>query len=1145
MEWKVIESYFERGYLERLVRHQIESYNEFIGKQLEATLEMFNPVVVHSDQYYNKDLKLYSLEAVIRFTNLCINRPQIHENNGSSKLMFPQEARFRNFTYAAGTTVDVEIVYTIRSGAELDTVQTVAKTIKNVHLGKIPVMLKSSLCVLTQYAHLPSDVTGECKYDPGGYFIINGSEKTILAQERAAENKVYCFPANNAGHKYLWQAELKSVPDSKRISPKQVNMYLVKMGSVTAIQVAIPRIRKNIPLFILFRSLGVLTDVAICKMITLVNDPKLVECLKGSIIEAAECRTQEDAITYIAGHAMFMAVKLDKPQCCVKRREFTVEVLASDLFPHCRSRTQQIYMLGYMACKLLRCSVGQGKGDDRDTYLNKRVDLPGALMNNLYRNYLNKMIKDMQKQIVREMNTGSWKSTNDYSAIVNPTNIYKVIKSNTIENGIKRALSTGDFGLKLSSSKVGVAQVLNRLTYTASLSHLRRINTPTPSDKSGKLIAPRKLHASTWGYVCPAETPEGQSVGVVKNMSYMTHITTCSDADPLYMHVTPHVTPLDALTDETIQETKVFINGCWVGNCCDDSQKLFLFLKSKKYSGCINPYTGIVFDYAANEIHVCNDAGRVMRPVFRLVDGEVLPITEPIVWDALVVGANSVLEYIDPAEQNASLIAMRPTDKGLYTHRELHPSTIFGVLASCIPFPDHNQSPRNTYQCAMGKQAIGVYVTNPHMRMDKTSYVLTYPHRALVDTRVMTMLRLNDIPSGKTVVVAIMSLTGYNQEDSVMISQGAIDRGLFMATIYHTDRDEDKKLHGDDEVRCNPDPSKTRGMKFGNYDKLGGDGLIPENTLIENMDIIMGKVVPIREARNDPSKPKKFDDLSRFHRTDERCYMDKNYIGVNGDGYSFWKGRIRCLRKPEIGDKFSSRHGQKGTVGNIIPEADMPFTASGLKPDIIINPHAIPSRMTIAQLKETLLGKVLAILGLYGDGTAFTGLTVARISEDLLKLGYESRGNELMYNGMTGEQLKSDIFIGPVFYQRLKHMVIDKQHSRSSGPMVSLTRQPAEGRARDGGLRFGEMERDCMVSHGAAMFTKGRVYDASDKYVVHTCKKCGLIAAYNDTVGIHYCRNCENRTDFAEVKIPYACKLLFQELITMNIAPRFLVKDSP
>jgi DNA-directed RNA polymerase II subunit RPB2 len=295
MEWKVIESYFERGYLERLVRHQIESYNEFIGKQLEATLEMFNPVVVHSDQYYNKDLKLYALEAVIRFTNLCINRPQIHENNGSSKLMFPQEARFRNFTYAAGTTVDVEIVYTIRSGAELEAVQTVAKTIKTVHLGKIPVMLKSSLCVLTQYAHLPSDVTGECKYDPGGYFIINGSEKTVLAQERAAENKVYCFPANNAGHKYLWQAELKSVPDNKRISPKQVNMYLVKAGAVTAIQVAVPRIRKNIPLFILFRALGVLTDVAICKMITLVNDPKLVECLKGSMIEAAECRTQSSA----------------------------------------------------------------------------------------------------------------------------------------------------------------------------------------------------------------------------------------------------------------------------------------------------------------------------------------------------------------------------------------------------------------------------------------------------------------------------------------------------------------------------------------------------------------------------------------------------------------------------------------------------------------------------------------------------------------------------------------------------------------------------------------------------------------------------------------------------------------------------------
>jgi DNA-directed RNA polymerase II subunit RPB2 len=517
--------------------------------------------------------------------------------------------------------------------------------------------------------------------------------------------------------------------------------------------------------------------------------------------------------------------------------------------------------------------------------------------------------------------------------------------------------------------------------------------------------------------------------------------------------------------------------------------------------------------------------------------------------------AHGVIEYIDPDEQAFSMIAMRPkhllrnetSDPAVispyiykYSHCEIHPSTIFGVLASCIPFPEHNQAPRNTYQCAMGKQAIGIYVTNYHRRMDKTAYVLTYPHRPLVDTRLMQMIQLAEIPSGAPLIVAIMSYTGYNQEDSVLVNQGAIDRGMFSATIYHTEKDEDKKINGDEEIRCHPDVSKTKGMKFGNYDKLNQRGVMPANTFIENRDIIMGKVIPIKDNRNDPTKIVKYEDISRVYHTSEECYVDKSYIDSNGEGYCFCKVRVRAFRKPVIGDKVSSRMGQKGTIGNIIPERDMPFTKDGIRPDIIINPHAIPSRMTIGQLKETLLGKVLVNLGLFGDGTSFGEYDIKDISKELLKVGFEMNGNELLYNGLTGEQIKSDIFIGPVFYQRLKHMVNDKQHSRSIGPMVNFTHQPAEGRSRDGGLRFGEMERDAMVGHGASRFTRGRMYDCSDKYEVHVCRKCGIIASYNDERSIHFCKTCENRADFALVQIPYACKLLFQELATMNVAPRIM-----
>ena len=1164
--WSIIESYFKGQHLERFVRHQLESYNNFVGFQITKTIEMFNPVHIASDQDFDPVSKKHSLEMFITFENFHIYRPQIHENNGAIKLMFPQEARLRNFTYASATTVDLNIKYIVRTGPNLENAQTFYKTIPKIHIGKLPIMLKSSICVLNQYKHFENTQTGECKFDAGGYFIINGSEKTVLGQERAAENRVYCFNINKNDTKYTWKAEIKSVPDFKCISPKQINMMISSKnnGFGNAICVELPRVKQPIPLFIVFRALGNISDKDICEKILLnIADDKnkpMLEALQASVIEANAYLTQEECVKYITSFAMYTPINMDKETGAIKKREFTLEILNNDLFPHCHNMEQKIYFLGYMTNKLLLASFGILKQDDRDSYLNKRVDLTGSLLNNLYRNYFNKLVKDMEKQIIREINTGSWKSTDDYENIINPTNIYKIIKSTTIENGLKRALSTGDFGIKhTNSNKVGVAQVLNRLNYVSSLSHARRIS--TPADKSGKLIPPRKLHNTCWGFLCPAETPEGQSVGIVKNLSYMTHITIHSNSLSLYEYIMPNIIHIDSdkLTSvDMYEKVKVFVNGAWVG-ITDSPQELYLMLKDKKHKGIINIYTSIVFDYKMREIRVCNDSGRLTRPLLRVKDKTLLINNDIIdklnkselVWDDLLTSSrlsNAVIEYVDPEEQSWGLIATKPANLVAktdtitrYTHCEIHPSTIFGVLASCIPFPEHNQSPRNTYQCAQGKQAMGVYVTNYENRMDKTAYVLNYPMRPLVDTRIMNLIQLNKIPSGTQVIVAIMTHTGYNQEDSLLINKASIDRGMALVTVYHTEKDEDKqKINGDEEIRCKPDSTKTKGMKMGNYNKVNSKGVIPENTLVENRDIIIAKVTPIKENRNDHTKVIKYDDQSKIYKTVEETYIDKNYIDRNGEGYTFAKVRIRATRKPVIGDKFSSRHGQKGTVGNIIPECDMPFTSAGIRPDIIINPHAIPSRMTIGQLKETVLGKVLIELGLFGDGTAFGEFDVKDICSELIKLGYEANGNELLYNGLTGEQHECSVFMGPVFYQRLKHMVNDKAHSRSIGPMVNLTRQPAEGRSRDGGLRFGEMERDCMVSHGAARFTRGRLYDASDKYSVHICKKCGLIASYNEKMHIHHCRTCDNRTDFSYVEIPYACKLLFQELNTMNIAPRLM-----
>jgi DNA-directed RNA polymerase beta subunit len=2063
--WTIIGAYFQDKHLERLVRHQLESYNNFVGYQLPQTIEMFNDVHIKSENDFDKESGKYALEIFIKFENFHIYRPQIHENNGAIKLMFPQEARLRNFTYASAMTIDINIKYIVRNGENLNNTSTFYKVLSKIHIGKLPIMLKSNICVLSQYKYVDNQHTGDCRHDAGGYFIINGSEKTVLGQERAAENRVYCFNISKNNTKYNWSAEVKSVPDFKCISPKQINMMISSKnnGFGNPIVVEIPRVRQPIPLFIVFRALGVISDKEICEYILLNIEfdkySNMLHNLQASIIEANKCIDKESAIRFIMGYVIYTPINMDKETGAKKKYEFTLDVLQNDLFPHCITIQKKIYFLGYMALKLMKAHFEWIKADDRDSYLNKRVDLTGSSLNNLFRNYFNKLVKDMEKQIIKEINNGSWRSTEDYTSIINLTNIYKIVKSTTIENGFKRALATGDFGIKhANTNKVGVAQVLSRLTYVSSLSHLRRISTPT--DKSGKLVPPRKLHNTSWGFLCPAEcfdpetpilmwdgtskragdimiddilvddlgnptkvrttcsgfknmydiipdkdnfmrhrvtdnhiltlrirqhknilncdrkdrkykhsvkflnrdtikiqeryfaslkeaedfvnsfddddtlditienylklnqttkdhlvlfkvegihwpkkdvemdpyllglwlgdglsigsgfalnyktdfetlaywenwaqengaiitkdqrygfsiisnknkeaasaglcnrveeaplkkylrkynllnnkhipneyltndretrlkvlaglidtdgsvraegreiricqgpanyriiedaytlamslgfscgvkegrsqwtdeksgdkkfstykeltitghkiyeiptllprkklvpienktqllrsksfmsskfnllevgigpyvgwqlhdkrgrfclidglavhnTPEGASVGIVKNLSYMSHVTIYSNSRSLYDYIEPHITSIEQLKPiDMFDKVKVFINGSWIG-ITEAANELYMMLKEMKVKGIINIYTSIIFDYKLGEIRVCNDSGRLTRPVLRVKNNNILltnkildDLTNNVIsWDDLFTDCkleNAVLEYIDPEEQNLSMIATKPHDllpgvntKHTYhfTHCEIHPSTIFGIVSSCIPFPEHNQSPRNTYQCldidesvllsngnkiaiknvkigdevvcfnplnpselsntrvvnhfiipnnnpvfeiclrqgkkiiatddhkfmtldgwcevknmkihytfiailkenkiiydvvyqitkvsdrlvaditvesenhsfittggilssncAQAKQAMGVYATNYNERMDKTAYVLNYPTRPLVDTRVMNLIQLNKIPSGCNINVAIMTHTGYNQEDSVLINKGSIDRGLFQTTIYHTEKDEDKqKINGDEEIRCKPDQTKTKGMKFGNYDKVNSKGVIPENTLVENRDVIIAKVTPIKENRNDHTKVIKFDDQSKLYRTVEETYIDKNYIDRNGDGYSFAKVRLRTTRKPVIGDKFcalptqqvltdkgwieikdiditvhkvatldvngnmcyefptakyeydhddkmyyiknkqlhivctlnhklyvkrragkkyelieaqdvmgkvvrfqktmtnvypdtefiqlgdeqykmddwlqllgmfiadgscdtinkyihitalkerkiafnkhylealnveykyskdgnfiinsriypgiyealsvlslgalnkylpeyvwnlsqrqskillesllqgdgssveykgetfdrygtisiqlanditrlalhcgysgivkvaeeptgiarigkrtlgsragqeisvtqqhtyykvsiitkqnepwinkkvndsneeklidyqgkvycievpsshtyymrenahspcliignSSRHGQKGTVGNIIPEEDMPFTSKGDRPDIIINPHAIPSRMTIGQLKETLLGKVLIELGLFGDGTSFGELNVSSISEQLLALGYEAHGNELMYNGLTGEQIECNVFMGPVFYQRLKHMVNDKQHSRSIGPMVNLTRQPAEGRSRDGGLRFGEMEKDAMVSHGAAKFTRGRMYDASDKYSVHICKKCGLVASYNDKEHIHHCRTCDNRSDFAYVEIPYACKLLFQELTTMNVVPRVM-----
>ena len=1162
---KLVDLYFNSNNGYQLIKHQIESFNDFIENKIPQIIKQYNPVTIYHN--YSQEHNQYTREIQISFGDIYISKPRIHENNGSTKKMYPNESRLRNFTYASPLYVDIFIKILTKKGDNLEKTELSERTIKKVNIGKIPIMLHSKFCLLSERNHKNNIDLGECNCDFGGYFIINGSEKVLVSQERVAENKMYAFKDGKSTSKYSHIVEIKSVPLGKFLPAKTISVKLVSKANYLGypIKVNFSYLRQDMPLFVLFRALGIESDKEIIDYIFNSANAKeyanFVDHLRASLDESKNFQTQPLANEYLSkyiniiGHPKEIQLDQDKKICYVR------DIIKSEFLPHVGdSLKKKALYLGMMVLKLLRSNYGIIDYDDRDSYINKRVDTPGILLSNLFRQHFTKLIKDMRNSIMKELNNGSWKSSNNINDIINQTNIYKILKSTTIESGIKYSLATGNWGMKNMTSKVGIAQVLSRLSYNSTFSHLRRINTPI--NKTGKLIPPRKLHSTSWGYVCPAETPEGGSVGVVKNLACMSYITHDFSNDPVIHHLLQNGVKKteDVSLDDLKGQTKIFVNGDWFG-VYDNLIELTSNMKNLRSNGTINPFTSIVPVYNSNELLFYTDAGRLIRPLLKVEKNKLLISannmenikSKKITWWNLLIKNNQlnsdkscgVIEYIDTQEANTCLIAMYQKDlKDKYksfTHCEIHPSMILGVLASCIPFSDHNQSPRNTYQSAMGKQAMGVYATNFRNRMDTLGHVLSYPMKPLVQTRMMNHLYMKEIPNGINAVVAIAIYSGYNQEDSIMMNKSAIDRGMFRSTFYRTYKDDEKKnqLSGEEEKFCKPNIPITKGIKPGDYSKLDESGFAKVNQYMNGGDIIIGKVVPLKSSVKKLQEQKKFRDSSTSLRSNESGIIDKIYLNRNGEGYRFCKIRVRSERIPTVGDKFSSRHGQKGTVGMVYNQEDMPFSKDGIIPDLIMNPHAVPSRMTIGQLIECVMGKSCAHLGIQGDATPFTNIQVEDICETLEKCGMNRYGNEILYNGRTGEQLTCSIFMGPTYYQRLKHMVDDKIHSRATGPLVMLTRQPAEGRARDGGLRFGEMERDCMIAHGAAEFLKETLQDRSDNYRVYICKKTGLIAAVNPEKGL-YNSFSGNTTDFSEVRIPYAFKLLLQELQSMSIASRLI-----
>lgn len=1726
--WKTLDSYYAQNKI--LTQHQLESFNNLVDFVIPQIIEKNNPVVIATD--YSNELQDFRKKCTIKFLQTYLTKPLVHENTDVIKPLYPNEARARGLTYAAPMFIDVECTIT-QDGRKPET-----EIERRIPFLKLPIMLHSKYCHLSDHTGNSISDLGECEYDQGGYFIVNGGEKVIVSQERVAENQVFVWtPPKVTTKKYTHEAEIKSSIDQRFYPVKTNKIGLTKEPSQKAITAAnkkgithgrtlyvhMPYLKEDVPLFIMFRALGIITEKEMIEMIIPEHETlgtNYVNFLIPSIDEARSATytvedkdgkktdrkdpiiTQESALMYLSERLNITFNMEFKKQHTDAQITYVKDILTRELFPHIgqmvpllgQTFRKKAFFLGYMTRKLIDCFFGIRPYDDRDHYGNKRVDLAGPLLTQLFRTHFIKLIRDIRKET---LSTLSVAGEIDKGKIVG--SLRRTIQSCNIDSRIKFGLATGNWSTQktsMSSSKKGIAQVLNRLSAAGALSHTRRIQSPL--ERSGsKIVPPRKLHSTHWGMCCLNETPEGQQIGIVKNLAMQTHITIQTSDYPVRIILNRlGVTDItETVASEVRYCTKIFVNGDWFGVIRSDKTKqLYTRLKTLKVHGVIVPHISIAWFINFNEIHIQTDGGRYSRPLYIVEDGlavtdnQVIPDKSRIVddcqllieylyndndvffdkmnvgtvlWSQFLCGFHEgtqfdvkqaninnggVIEYLDTNEIENSMIAMTRSDLFAnshknncyvrYTHCEIHPMMMMGVVSAMIPFSDHSQSPRNCYQClhkeefvcmadgtrkkikdikigdsvitvdpltlvrfpskvinqyvkptdkkivklttisgrvvictidhpiltfngwkeagqlketdlvcvcslmnevkesftidvlvneynkykelcgknsmtidqwvdivkvvkmsvfvpcviephenveiadittesethsfitgnnicvhnsSMAKQSIGYYVTNYNSRMDTLAHVLVYGHKPLVATRMGKYTLLDKLPHGATAQLAYACYTGYNQEDSLILNMDSVERGFFNTIFLRSYTDKAQKHRSATtatERFTKPDKKTTKEMKaYGSYDAIDSEGKPIVGKVVQGGDVIIGKVVEFKEPDEDKFLYKDASTTTRSHEygTIDMVIPDSNgkIYPYNADGHRFVKVRVTILRKPEIGDKFAcfddktevltnndwklfkdlrftdqvaclegnkliytyptdlqsyhvnsqlmytvessqinlkvtpnhrmyvkkdnssefvidearnlfkqklwfkknseyipinwcgdtfvfitepeqkqyiidmnhwlaffgiwltvgsfdgkyitfstnkssvktilellendlgwcfdksensnewrlldvyiyqylltlfadvtykylpswvwqlnqkqaqtllnvmclddvlystnseklandmqrlalhaglsaniqsdpilstmtviinksnnepqvdqdvamekqytgqvycctvpsgiiyvrregipqwsgnSRYSQKGTAGILYRSIDMPMTCTGLTPDMIMNPHGIPSRMTVGKLLETLLGKVATSSGVMQDATPFVNYDFKSFQETLKKYGLDPMGNEVMYNGQTGQMFDAVIFYGPTYYQRLKHMVDDKLHSRESGPVQLLTRQPAEGRSREGGLRLGEMERDVLIAHGIPKFLKERMMDSSDLFKAYVSKKEETLIIGNPEKQI-FKYNQQNIKDdeINQIQLPYAMKLLLQELESMGLDVR-------
>lgn len=1091
-----------------LVRQHLESYNNFVENELQKIIYEVGAIQIYASDYPFK-VKLKRLE---------VGRPRVIEVDGSDHLIFPSEARFRNLTYAAPLYLEMSIVKDERE-----------ESFEVVHIGDLPVMLKSNLCSLSNFSSEELISVGEDPNDPGGYFIINRSERVIIGLEDLAPNRIL-VDIDSSGSKPTYNAKVfsRTVGFRARIT--------CKIKSNGALTVTIPGLPAGIPLVILMRALGIESDKEIVEIVS--TDKTVQSLLESSFDEALGINTIAEAVTYIGNRASYGQIEEYR-----LRRAYSL--LDRNFLPHVgntpEQRLEKAYFLGEMASRSIELKLGFREEDDKDHYANKRLKLAGSLLADLFRIAFRNLCRDVKYQLER------------MSARRKKITISAAVRHGIITGRVKHAIATGNWGY----GRVGITQLLDRTNGISTLSNLRRLQSPL--SRSQPNFEARDLHPTHWGRVCPNETPEGSNCGLVKNLALMANISVGTNTEEIKEALlTLNVVPTKEVNTEIrAHDVKVYVDGALLGytNSPDSIVNNF---KHMRRQGLISSEVNIAYyagednDVLSKEIIVTCDFGRVRRPLIVVENGESKLKPEHVsklksselTWSNLI--NEGIVEYLDAEEEENAFIALDPSQVTLkHTHSEIAPFTILGIATSIIPYAEYNQSPRNSYEAAMSKQALGIYSFNFHNRVDTQSHILHYPQKPLVTTKPMEILGYSEKPPGQNYVVAVLS-EGYNMEDALVFNKSSIDRGLARSTFFRIYKAESKRYLGGLRDKFGIPEAGTRGFRGEQYFRfLENDGLVSVSSQIERNDVLVGRTSPPRfleEFRDFEVKGPTRRDTSVTMKHMGLGTIDDVFLMVSAEGSELVKVRVRDQRIPEIGDKFASRHGQKGVMGMIIPHEDMPFTEAGIVPDVIINPHTFPSRMTIGQFIESIAGKAAALQGEIVDGTPFSSKKPEEIRDSLKKLGFQHGGTEVMYNGITGEKFEAKIFIGLIYYQKLHHMVADKMHARARGQVQMLTRQPTEGRSRGGGLRFGEMERDCLIGHGAALLLKDRLLEESDRSVIYICETCGYLAYYNFKQRKYLCQICGEHGHVSTVVVSYAFKLLIQELMSLCISPKLMLR---